>query len=55
MFNAVKLNPNHADAYYWRAQFFLLEGHIAQANADLNKAISLYPNNDTAYYLRGNI
>jgi tetratricopeptide (TPR) repeat protein len=50
---AIRINPNYADAYYWRgaAKSFLSDKQ--GAIADYSKAIRLNPNYADAYYWRG--
>ena len=48
---AIKLNPNGAEAYFWRA---LNIENRQQEIADLSRAIEIDPNYADAYYFRGN-
>ena len=50
---ALELDPNNANAYYWRGiTQFLIDKHQESIN-DLNKAISLSPEFSDAYLYRG--
>lgn len=58
--NAIKLNPDYADAYYWRALNYWLTLpstpiEINRVIRDVNKAIVLNPRFSSAYVLRGDI
>ena len=50
---SIALNPNNAEAYYWRSQFWYdIYGHEYMAWSDINKAISLDPDNEYYQYLK---
>lgn len=51
--NAIKLNPNHADAYYERGDFYYEMDEYGKAVADYSKTIELNPSHAEAYYSRG--
>ncbi|CEJ44475.1 TPR repeat-containing protein [Umezakia ovalisporum] len=50
---AIKLNPNYADAYYNRGIFYYSQGEWDLAVADFTQAIKLNPNYAGAYFCRG--
>ena len=52
---AIEINPNHADAYYFRglAKRSRLVEDYRGAIADFNKSIEIDPNHADAYYFRG--
>ena len=50
---AIRLNPNYADAYAWRARAYNGKTNYDQALADANRAIQLDPQLAIAYYARG--
>ena len=49
----VELDPNNADAYYERGDFYYETDEYNKAIADYSKAIQLNPNYADAYYNRG--
>jgi len=50
---AIRLNPNHAEAYARRAWAYNRSNNSDQAIADANQAIALNPNLALAYFVRG--
>jgi len=52
---AIRLNPDYAEAYYNRGIVFALQGDSSKAIADYSEAIRLNPNSFEAYYNRGKI
>jgi hypothetical protein len=50
---AIKLNPDNADAYCERGDFYYELDEYDKAISDYNKAIELAPNDAYAYYSRG--
>jgi hypothetical protein len=50
---ALKLDPTLAEAYAERGRYYLEKAQTKKAVDDLNKSISLSPNNSRAYYLLG--
>ena len=50
---AIRLNPRHAGAYYYRSLAYSGKGEYDKAIADANEAIRLAPNDAAAYYCRG--
>jgi hypothetical protein len=50
---AIKLNPDNADAYCERGDFYYESNEYDKAISDYNKAIELAPNDAYAYYSRG--
>jgi superkiller protein 3 len=46
---AIKLEPNYADAYYNRGNVLLAKGRTEEAIADLEKALQLQPNDCNAH------
>lgn len=52
---AIYLNPNYQDAYYYRAAVYSDLGVTALALIDINKAIQLKPNAGQFYLIRGMI
>ncbi len=50
---AIKINPNHADAYYGRGLANTRLGRFERGVADYTKAININPNHAGAYYERG--
>ena len=50
---AIRLNPESADAYINRGCDFVISGEFAQGIDDLSKAVQLNPNNALAYEMRG--
>ena len=51
---AIRLCPNYASGYIWRAEVYLTQYQIDQAMKDCNKAIKIDPNSSPAYTMRGN-
>ncbi len=51
--DAIKLNPNYADAYNNRGAAYDELKNYQQAISDYNQSIKLNPNNATAYFNRG--
>jgi tetratricopeptide (TPR) repeat protein len=51
--DAIRLNPEYAEAYNNRALTYCDEGDYEEAIADFNEAIRLDPNDAGAYYNRG--
>jgi tetratricopeptide (TPR) repeat protein len=51
---AIKLQPNYADAYYNRGNVLLTKGHIAEAIADLETALQIQPDDADAHTCLGN-
>ena len=51
---AIRLEPNYADAYYNRGNLLLAKGQIDDAMADLEKALQLQPNDADAHTCLGN-
>jgi len=49
----IELDPNNADAYYERGDFYYETDEYNKAMADYSKAIQLNPNYADAYYNRG--
>src|ERR1700677_1707815 len=49
---AIALEPNSADAYYWRGRAYDQDNQRNQAIADYTVAISLKPDDSDAYYFR---
>ena len=52
---AIKLNPNYADAYFYRGCDYSCLGQYERAIQDFTQAIQLHPNYGSAYYNRGKI
>lgn len=52
---AIKLNPQHAAAYYDRGRAYHAQGDYDRAFTDYNRAIQLNPDMAAAYVNRGNI
>lgn len=52
---AIKLNPNYADAYSNRGRVYSKMIRYDQAIYDCNRAIEINPNNARAYYVRGGV
>ena len=50
---AIRLNPQYADAYYNRGTAYHDQGDLARAIADYNEAIRLNPQDALAYLNRG--
>jgi tetratricopeptide (TPR) repeat protein len=50
---AIRLNPNCADAYCERGDFYYEMAEYSKAVADYDRAIELVPNDADAYYSRG--
>jgi len=50
---AIRLNPQYADAYYNRGNAYANLGQSQQAIKDFNEAIHLNPEYSNAYYNRG--
>lgn len=50
---AIKLNPNFAEAYRNRGTFYAIFKDYPEAISDITQAIKLNPNVIGAYYLRG--
>ncbi len=51
---AIRLNPQGADAYYYRAYAYWKKGDLDRAITDLSEAIRLNPQDALAYHNRGN-
>jgi tetratricopeptide (TPR) repeat protein len=51
---AIRLQPNYADAYYNRGTVLLAKGHIDEAIADLAKALEMQPDDADAHTSLGN-
>lgn len=49
---AMQVNPNYDEAYYWRASAKYALSQYKEAIPDYDKAIELNPNNAEAYYYR---
>lgn len=52
---AIRLDPNFADALGNRGMAYAAQGKFALALADCNKAIQLNPNNTVLYFFRGSV
>jgi len=50
---AIKLKPNHAEAYFRRGAIYLLGAEYDQAIADYDRALQLSPEYPDALYGRG--
>ena len=50
---AIKLNPDYAEAYYYRGEAKRLLGNRTSAIADYSLAIEIKPNDAEAYSFRG--
>ena len=50
---AIELNSNNAEPYYWRGNVYHSLNKYDQAIEDYNKAIELDPNDANYFYLRG--
>jgi regulator of sirC expression with transglutaminase-like and TPR domain len=50
---AIRLNPNNAEAYYYRGFVYGMNNDYERAIADFTQAIRLNPNNAEAYNYRG--
>ncbi|BAY43874.1 serine/threonine protein kinase [Scytonema sp. HK-05] len=50
---AIELNRNYAEAYYWRASVYGQKGNHQQALDDFNQVIRLEPDNPKAWRYRG--
>ena len=50
---AIRLNPNYADAFFYRGIAYVYKGDNDRVIADLNEAIRLNPNFAAAFFLRG--
>jgi tetratricopeptide (TPR) repeat protein len=56
LFNlAIQLDPNHANAYFFRGIAYSFKKEYGPAFRDLDKAISLAPDNPSYYVTRGKI
>ncbi|MEC9368386.1 MAG: tetratricopeptide repeat protein [Pseudomonadota bacterium] len=53
--NAIEIDPNAADSYYKRGNFYRLVNQTSRAIADFDKAIMLDPGHAPAYLDRGNM
>jgi tetratricopeptide (TPR) repeat protein len=51
---AIKLQPNYADAYYNRGNILFAEGRIDEAMADWEKTLQIRPNDADAHTCLGN-
>jgi len=51
---AIKLQPNYADAYYNRGNILFAEGRIDEAMADWEKTLQIQPNDADAHTCLGN-
>ena len=51
---AIRLQPNYADAYYNRGNVLLTNGRVQEAIADLETAIQIQPNDADAHTCLGN-
>src|SRR5258708_19982433 len=51
---AIRLNPDYAEAYRARAIAYEHENRLAEAVADYGAMLLVQPDNPTAYYSRGN-
>jgi uncharacterized caspase-like protein/regulator of sirC expression with transglutaminase-like and TPR domain len=49
---AIQVNPNYDEAYYWRASAKYSQKKYKEAIPDYDKAIALNPNGEEAYYYR---
>ncbi|NJN28893.1 MAG: tetratricopeptide repeat protein [Cyclobacteriaceae bacterium] len=49
---AIAINPNYDDAFYWRANVHYALKNYREALPDYSRAIELNPNNEQAYYYR---
>lgn len=49
---AIQINPNYDEAYYWRASAKYTQKKYKEAIPDYDKAIALNPNSEEAYYYR---
>lgn len=49
---AIQVNPNYDEAYYWRASAKYTQKKYKEAIPDYDKAIALNPNSEEAYYYR---
>jgi tetratricopeptide (TPR) repeat protein len=52
---AIQLDPNHANAYFFRGIAYSFKKQYEPAFRDIGKAISLSPNNPSYYITRGKI
>jgi tetratricopeptide (TPR) repeat protein len=52
---AIRLDPNYADAYHCRGSIYSLQGALDHALADYDRAIQLQPDDEIAYSNRGSI
>jgi Tfp pilus assembly protein PilF len=52
---AIRHDPGHADAHYWRGLAEHLDGRLSQALADYGEAIRRSPDNADAFLLRGQV
>lgn len=50
--NAIQVNPNYDDGYYWRASAYYALEKYKESISDYSRAIELNPNNEQAYYYR---
>jgi len=52
---AIKLNPDHSDAYFYQGVSYGELGHYSKAVSSITKALSLDPGNGKYYYGRGRV
>jgi len=52
---AIQMDPNHANAYFFRGVAFSFKEQYGPAFRDLDKAISLVPDNPSYYVTRASI
>ena len=50
---SIELNPDYAEAYFYRGFAYSMKSEIDNAIADYTKAIELQPDKPIAYYHRG--
>ncbi len=49
----IELDPNHAEAYYWRGDLYTMTGKFTESISDYTKAIKNNPKYAVAYHHRG--